>query len=379
MKNNYLKLLFINIYLLLFAFFSLFIAKSFNYYLYLFVLAASALVIYKLIKTERKRERFNTELFLIIIISVIFFNIVTYFIGFFSGFYYTTYSKTLTGIMRNISLALILFTSIEMIREKLIKSGKEYKLIIILTFLTLSLLELPSIINFRLLTTPTDILTAVVSIIIPIFTKNIFLIYCTYTTGFKNSFTYQLLTSIPNYLLPVFPNLGDYFTDVFNILLPIILIVIAINLNILKREKITNSRQIKKKAIFERVFIILIASLTIIMMYLTSGIFRFISLAIGSESMTGAIDKGDVVIIDKKDKNINEKDIIAFKQNEKIIVHRVTKVLDKEKGIYKTKGDFNKSEDSWIVEEGQLVGTVKLNIKYLGWPTIKLSELLAKK
>lgn len=379
MKNNYLKLLFINIYLLLFAFFSLFIAKSFNYYLYLFVLVASALVIYKLIKTERKRERFNTELFLIIIISVIFFNIVTYFIGFFSGFYYTTYSKTLTGIMRNISLALILFTSIEMIREKLIKSGKEYKLIIILTFLTLSLLELPSIINFRLLTTPTDILTAVVSIIIPIFTKNIFLIYCTYTTGFKNSFTYQLLTSIPNYLLPVFPNLGDYFTDVFNILLPIILIVIAINLNILKREKITNSRQIKKKAIFERVFIIFIASLTIIMMYLTSGIFRFISLAIGSESMTGAIDKGDVVIIDKKDKNINEKDIIAFKQNEKIIVHRVTKVLDKEKGIYKTKGDFNKSEDSWIVEEGQLVGTVKLNIKYLGWPTIKLSELLAKK
>lgn len=379
MKNNYLKLLFINIYLLLFAFFSLFIAKSFNYYLYLFVLAASALVIYKLIKTERKRERFNTELFLIIIISVIFFNIVTYFIGFFSGFYYTTYSKTLTGIMRNISLALILFTSIEMIREKLIKSGKEYKLIIILTFITLSLLELPSIINFRLLTTPTDILTAVVSIIIPIFTKNIFLTYCTYTTGFKNSFTYQLLTSIPNYLLPVFPNLGDYFTDVFNILLPIILIVIAINLNILKREKITNSRQIKKKAIFERVFIILIASLTIIMMYLTSGIFRFISLAIGSESMTGAIDKGDVVIIDKKDKNINEKDIIAFKQNEKIIVHRVTKVLDKEKGIYKTKGDFNKSEDSWIVEEGQLVGTVKLNIKYLGWPTIKLSELLAKK
>ena len=57
--------------------------------------------------------------------------------------------------------------------------------------------------------------------------------------------------------------------------------------------------------------------------------FRFTSLAIGSNSMAKVINKGDIVIIDKKQKDINKNDVIAYDQGGRIIVHRVVDILSK--------------------------------------------------
>ena len=93
--------------------------------------------------------------------------------------------------------------------------------------------------------------------------------------------------------------------------------------------------------------------------------------------MAKVINKGDIVIIDKKQKDINKNDVIAYDQGGRIIVHRVVDILEDETGnVYITKGDANESSDGWTVNNKNLTGKVLVKIKWLGWPTVKLSELL---
>ena len=185
-----------------------------------------------------------------------------------------------------------------------------------------------------------------------------------------------MVMQLPVYVLPIFPNLGDYFTTIFNVLLPILLLVLSINIMTIKREKVENSRTIIKEKTIRLIITISLSALMITMIYITSGVFRFYGLAIGSESMTGTINKGDIVIIDQKECKVEKGKVIAFQEQGKIIVHRVERVIDEKQGLYKTKGDFNNAEDGWILDKRNVIGEVKFTIKFLGWPTVALSELI---
>ena len=76
--------------------------------------------------------------------------------------------------------------------------------------------------------------------------------------------------------------------------------------------------------------------------------------------------------------NIKEKDIIYYRYGNKYITHRVVDI-DVEDGsyIFYTKGDNNNDVDPWRVKESDIVGLVKCRIKYLGWPSVWVYELLS--
>lgn len=368
------KILLIEIGIILSSLFCIFLFNI-NYYVYLGFLSLLAITLYFILKKEKKRkERFNIEIFLIVIISILFYYSATNFIGFFTGFYYSNYSKNLLGILTNIITSLIVIFSVESIRENLIKNIAYNKKMFFLIPIICLLLELPSIINFSLYETNYDIFNVFLTLIVPCFVKNIALTYIVYKSDKTNSILYQLIMTIPNFFLPVFPNLGDFFSIIANVLLPVIVIVITANVTITKFEKIENSRKLANNKFFlygTNSIIILILLSTL---YLTSDMFRYTTLAIGSGSMSKTINKGDIVIIDKNYKDIKKKDIIAFQESGRILVHRVTKIHENNK--YKTKGDANNDEDKWIVMEDSIKGKVVFKIKWIGWPTIALSELL---
>ena len=350
---------------------------SYNYFAYLGLIFVLSLVIYFLLKPEKRKERFNIDILLIIIISFLFYYAIINFIGFFSGFYLSNYSKRLVGILMNLVSGFIVIYSIETIREVLIKNNAYHQSIVWLTPIICFLLEIPTLVNFKIYSSRVDILNAFLTLLIPCLTKNIVLTYITYKSDKKNSMIYQILYKFPNYILPVFPNLGDFFDIIINTSLPIIILILITNISTVKFEKIKNSRNLAKNQIVTKIITGIIIFLLATMVYLTSNMFRFTSLAIGSKSMTGAINKGDIVIIDKKAKNIKNNDILAFKEQGKIIVHRVVGTKEKNKvEYYETKGDANKSKDGWLVSKNGIVGKVRLRVRWLGWPTIALSELL---
>ena len=69
-------------------------------------------------------------------------------------------------------------------------------------------------------------------------------------------------------------------------------------------------------------------------------------------------------------------DIIAYKTNKNIIVHRIIRQLEENDEIFiYTKGDANNNEDNFIVKKENIIGIVRFKIPYIGYPTVWFSEL----
>lgn len=92
-------------------------------------------------------------------------------------------------------------------------------------------------------------------------------------------------------------------------------------------------------------------------------------------SMEPELSVGDVVIV--KLSNADEiavGDIITFNpssETETYLTHRVTQVLADYQGTgitcFKTKGDANDAEDSFLIDSGRLIGKVTFHIPVLGY------------
>ena len=87
-----------------------------------------------------------------------------------------------------------------------------------------------------------------------------------------------------------------------------------------------------------------------------------------SGSMETEIFAGDLAIVKEVDKNqIKEEDIIAFKQDDIVITHRVVDIVE-EDGVVKyiTKGDNNNAQDRGFVLQDQVEGLYQFKISRLG-------------
>ena len=92
-------------------------------------------------------------------------------------------------------------------------------------------------------------------------------------------------------------------------------------------------------------------------------------------SMEPNYSVGDIVFVSlgEKDK-IDVGDVITFnpsKDSTAYLTHRVTKKIEnyENTGVtcYKTKGDANKDEDSFLIESGRVIGKVKFSVPKIGY------------
>lgn len=83
-------------------------------------------------------------------------------------------------------------------------------------------------------------------------------------------------------------------------------------------------------------------------------------------SMTPTVLAGSVVVVNPKETTPKIGDIVAFlspRDTTETILHRVTEKTDQG---YKTKGDFNNTNDNWIVPAKNIQGTLVVAIPYVG-------------
>lgn len=380
MKEQLVKSITLELILIILSLIQIFFIKKFNYYIILAILSIITLISIYLFRIKNKNGLYSKDSLLIAIIFILAYYVVTYFLGFFCGFIYSTYSKSLSGITYNLFTNISLILLIEKLRSLLINNCKYNKFIIVSTILVFTLVESTTFISFSTGVSKYVIFEIILSVLLPCFSLNILLTYMTYKTNYKNSILIHLLMDIPTYLLPVFPDIPDYFKSLTLTVMPLIIIAIIHFTLYEKTRKIKDTKAyVKHKKIGNTVSLVSIF-LLLILIYLVSGIGRFSMYAIGSPSMTGSINKGDIVIVDKKNKNSYKKnDIIAFKMDDKIIIHRINKIYNcKNEKCIITKGDANNDKDDWIVTNDLIIGKSKLKISYLGWPTVSLSEFLAK-
>ena len=178
---------------------------------------------------------------------------------------------------------------------------------------------------------------------------------------------------LSQYFLPIIPNPNEYLYSIIFFLYPLVMMRIVKNYLKMAKTENTSLDYSKGKCYFLGYgFAIIILT---ILVYFVSGYFRYYTVAIASGSMEDTIDKGDVVVIDKEYQTIAKNDILAYRHDNKIVVHRVYKMIDtgKEKFIY-TKGDANSNFDQYKVTEDMIMGVVKLKIPLIGYPTVLLNE-----
>ena len=84
--------------------------------------------------------------------------------------------------------------------------------------------------------------------------------------------------------------------------------------------------------------------------------------------------------MEKELNKIKINDVLVYKHDNKVIVHRIIKILDiNKKKYYYTKGDNNESPDGYPIEVKDIIGIGVSKIPYVGLPAVELNKLMSKK
>ena len=117
--------------------------------------------------------------------------------------------------------------------------------------------------------------------------------------------------------------------------------------------------------------------ITVIIVMLISCKFKYGVLVIGSGSMTGTINKGDIILYEKykNTDDIKVGNIIVFYEDDIKVIHRIIdqKLMGEETRYY-TKGDANQKQDEGYRETKDIIGQVKARIPYMGWFTLWIND-----
>ena len=193
--------------------------------------------------------------------------------------------------------------------------------------------DITNAIHYNSFTTNYDTFIFVALTLLPSISTNIVCTFLTSKVGYKPNIVYLLIVNLYQYLIPIIPNPNEYIASIVNFLLPIALgYKLSDFFNLEKDEEII--REYKKPQIIS---LIIPTVLVIVLVYFTSGYFKYYAIAIASGSMEKQISKGDIVIVEKIEEDyskLKEKDVIAYNYNGIIVVHRIVKILKEDAKYY---------------------------------------------
>ena len=364
MKKGFNKILILEIILLIFLLFNSFVFKIANMYVISGIMLPFLILMTVLNGFEKYNYRYKKDVLLNIIIFLLMYYFITYFLGLFSGFVKSSYSLSFINIIKNTFPVIALILISELMRYVLFNKTKKNLPCLIIGCLLFVMVDVNTMVHIYDVKTALGITKMICLVVFPSITKNIFLTYLTMKVGYKNGIIYRLITEISTYLLPIFPDFGEYINVLLKTVLPIAIMARLNNMfNYYSVRKIKDSRYNNRKLVLYSV--ITFALLTIVL--LTSGLFTYQALTIGSGSMSPAIEKGDVIILkgmkNEEARKIKKGDVLVYNHDNKIIVHRVIKKSNNGKTIsFKTKGDYNNAKYSWTVKQEDVIVIVKFKI-----------------
>ena len=209
----------------------------------------------------------------------------------------------------------------------------------------------------------------------PAITANVYYHYVSKRYGALPNIIFRLITTLYIYFMPVLARMPDSLTACIKLIFPILLLALVAALFEKGKKRVVR----KSKSIGVIATALTIAFVLSVSM-LVSCQFRFGALVIATDSMTGEINKGDMILYERyEDQTIDEGQVIIFLQDESKIVHRVVKIenIGGETRYY-TKGDANEDLDSGYRTASDIFGLTDVKLAYIGYPTLWLREIIKK-
>lgn len=325
----------------------------------------------------RKRSSLSVNKKEIILLSTImasFFAILMHMSGLLLGYYKNPYFVTPQVILKIVMPLVLIIVGGEIIRRVLLsQQNKAVSFISFLICLVLDVLMFSSIPEIR---TFNQFMDLVGLTLFPAFSANIYYHYISKRYGALPNILFKLITTLYVYFIPSSSAMPDALTACIKMLYPIFLLAF---ISALYEKKKRNA--VRKNSKISIVAMILTVIILISSAMLISCKFKYGALVIATESMTGEINKGDIIIYESYDSQpIVEGQVIVFTDNQLRIVHRVVAIQNVGGEIrYFTKGDVNEDWDVGYRTHEDIVGTTDIKLAYAGYPTLWLRELLKSK
>jgi len=324
-----------------------------------------------LIKRRRSLSINKREVLLlssvIAVLYVVLYQMTGLFLSFYKNPYFVNAEKLLTVVL---PLAIIIVLT-EIIRYVLLAQNDRFASI--MAYLSCLVAEILMFSNFAGITSFNRFMDLVGMTLFPAISANIYYHYISKRYGALPNVSFRLITTLAVYFIPATTGMSDSLAACIKIVFPIILL--ALTSALFEKKKKNAVRKGKKAGAIGTVLTVVIV---VSVAMLISCQFRFGALVIATDSMTGEINKGDLILYERYDGQfIEEGQVIVFLQNDARIVHRVVKIENIGGEVrYYTKGDANNDLDDGYRVSNDIVGLSDVKVAFIGYPTLWLRDLI---
>ena len=381
MKKDKIKVFILEILLVVILFFALFALNIFTRSVLAITIGIYAVIVAYLLKRRKITSINKKQTTILMIIFAMFYLVIFYLFGLHFGFIRSKIILSFSTIFKFILPISIIIISSEFIRRIFLSNklvikfkNKKFDISPILTYISMVIIDLLIYTEVYNLTKLDDFLTILGFVFFASLSCNLLYNYITNRYGSKGVIVYRLVTVLFIYIFPIVPDMYVFFRTFLRMLYPYVIYLVFEKLY--SKNDYIIAVQDKKKEIVGNTILLVIAALLVM---LISCQFRYGIIVVGSESMTGTLNKGDAVIFEKyTNQEIEEGQVIIFNYNDIQTIHRVVDI-QKVNGEYRyyTKGDANKRDDEGYRTDDDIYALVRLRVKYIGYPTLWVRELFS--
>ena len=267
----------------------------------------------------------------------------------------------------------VIIVTTEILRAVLL--AQKSKFASLMAFFTAVLAEALMLSNLVAITNFNKFMDLVGMTLFPAVIANVYYHHVSKSYGVWPNIPLRLITTLYAYVLPTTSAISDALAACCKIFFPLILLALVTALYEPKKKNALHREGHKLGWVATALTVVIITAVAMII----SCQFRYGALVIATDSMTGEINKGDMILYERYESQpIEVGQVIVFLQNENKIVHRVVDMeLKHGEWRYYTQGDANDSPDAGYRTEKDIFGLTDFKIPYLGMPTLWLRELIS--
>ena len=317
------------------------------------------------------------QILLIMAVFALVYVMLYYLSGIKFGFYTNPYRLSASNLFKFLIPITAIIFSEELIRFVIV--SQKSKLAIILCYFSCVFAETIIVSTFAGVSSFSRFMELMAGAFFPAVISNLLYNYLAKRYGMYPNLAYRAVTTLHTYIFSVSSGISPSLLTFFKLVVPIVIFAF-IDALYEKKNKRAISNGPRALRVAGSVISSVILALMIGVIMLISNQFRYGSLVIATESMTGEINKGDVVIYESFNTQIIEEgQIIVFEKNDSVVVHRVIDIEIINGTVrYYTKGDANESADLGYITDTQIVGVVNYKLSSLGYPSLWMRSLFKK-
>ena len=337
------------------------------------IMTVMTFVVFFGIRRRRSTSIRKRDVFLLHVAVSVLYVILLHMSGLHFGYYRNPYAVSVDLFLKTVIPITVIIVATEIIRA--VFMAQRSKFASLMAFFMAVMAEALTVSSLSGVTTFNKFMDLVGMTLFPALVANVYFHHVSRNYGVWPNIPLRLITTLYVYLLPTTSAISDALAVCGKIFLPLILLAMVSSLYETKKKKALRKGH-KLGWAFSALTVVIVVAVTM----LISCQFHYGALVIATESMTGEINKGDMIIYERyEDQPIEVGQVIVFLDNENRIVHRVVEIEVKHgETRYYTQGDANNAPDAGFRTESDIFAVTNLKIPYLGHPTLWLRELISK-